>query len=248
MHLKVWLFIVLAVSPFAAANGNFVNGSFETSDYTGWTLWEGGASTDPISGTWGIAFDGQTINPGENIFDYFDGVNNPALSFGFPITYVSTDGTYLALQAQLGPQTHRMYQDITVGSRAKKLSFDMQYQTWFPFYSGQQELIVSILDVNDNLIEILFQTIEGQSPYAIPMTTFEFDIKDYRNQTIRFDITMVVNTFFLDAAFDNFNIERSAVPPGWDQGLKNGWVGDMPPGLEALPPGFEDGNKTGWND
>ena len=39
----------------AAMSGDyteFANGSFETGDYTGWTLFEGGALTEPFCGTW----------------------------------------------------------------------------------------------------------------------------------------------------------------------------------------------------
>ena len=180
------------------------------------------------------------------LFDYFDGVYATIISWGYPKTFQATDGDYLAMQVQRGPQTHRMYQDVALDARAKKLSFDMEYATWAPFDPNNQVLTVSLRDELDNVLEVLFQTIEGNSPYAISMTTFEFDVKDYRNQTIRVDIELVVNENFFDAAFDNFAIERSEIPPGWYQGLKNGWVGELPPGLEELPPGFDDGAKAGW--
>lgn len=245
---KTGVFVCAAfLSPsLVFANGDFVNGSFESGDYTGWTLWEGGASTDPFWGTWGIAFDDQTVYPGDAVFDYFDGIYVPVFSPGYPKTFHATDGVYLAIQAQLGEQTHRMYQDIALDARAKKMKFDMEYTTWAPFFPDNQVLTISLRDVNDNILEVLFQTVEGNSPYSIPMTTFEFDVKDYRNQTVRVDVELIANEFFFDAAFDNFSIERSEIPPGWYQGLKNGWVGDLPPGLEELPPGFDDGTKAGW--
>ncbi|MDO8137590.1 MAG: hypothetical protein Q6354_08115, partial [Candidatus Brocadiales bacterium] len=41
-------------------------------------------------------------------------------------------------------------------------------------------------------------------------------------------------------------------PPGWDKGKKEGWEGDVPPGLEkgkgppSRPPGWDKGKKEGW--
>ena len=158
---KTGVFVCAAfLSPsLVFANGDFVNGSFESGDYTGWTLWEGGASTDPFWGTWGIAFDDQTVYPGDAVFDYFDGIYVPVFSPGYPKTFHATDGVYLAIQAQLGEQTHRMYQDIALDARAKKMKFDMEYTTWAPFFPDNQVLTISLRDVNDNILEVLFQTV-----------------------------------------------------------------------------------------
>ena len=52
------------------AQGQIVNGSFETADYTGWTLSEDSGITE--FGTWGIATNGQTIAPLDLVFDFFD--------------------------------------------------------------------------------------------------------------------------------------------------------------------------------
>ncbi len=40
-----------------------------------------------------------------------------------------------------------------------------------------------------------------------------------------------------------------AVPPGWSEGRKTGWNGNMPPGLDKqdkTPQGFDQGRKEGW--
>ncbi|MET1253973.1 hypothetical protein [Aliikangiella maris] len=239
-------FLAVSAGGLQAATNEFLNGSFETGDYTGWQLDEYSPNVSDF-GTWGIVQNNQQVNYGEQLFDYFDQVFLPAFSPSLPKTFSTPDGNYMAVQFQLSGQTHRLYQDVTLSQRAKKLSFDMEYAS-FSDFGDDQKVAVHIRDLNDNILETLFVTVEGASPYATPMINYAFDITAYRGQTIRVDIELVCYRFFFDLALDNFKIEKSAVPPGWDKGLKNGWVGDIPPGLETLPEGFSFGKKEGWGD
>lgn len=186
-----------------------VNGSFETGDYTGWTLFE--SSGAPDFGTWGIASDGQTINPGDLVFDFFDQMMIPQSSPGLPHTYTATDGNYLALQLQNGPETHRLSQDITVPTCSPGrtiLSWDMEYNNWAGMFDPNgQVLAVHIRDVNtDAILKTLFKTKQGVHPQSIPMTAFSANISAFAGMTVRLDIEMQVYYYYFDAAFDNFNI------------------------------------------
>lgn len=67
-----------------------VNGSFETGDYTGWTLWT--SDSNDMCST-GIGIDGQTLAPGGTMFDFVTGTTKNEFSFGLPITFEATDGT-----------------------------------------------------------------------------------------------------------------------------------------------------------
>ena len=92
--------LVASVASVASASGtsgcaSLVNGSFETGDYMGWTLFEDSGS--PYYGTWGIASDGQTINWGDLVFDFFDGINVEQFSEGLPN----------AIKLSVGVQTFR---------------------------------------------------------------------------------------------------------------------------------------------
>jgi hypothetical protein len=188
-----------------------VNGSFETGDYTGWTLWEGGQSSDPYYGTWGIAQDGQVVNDGDELYDYFDGVSNEVTTPGTPITFEASDGEYVAFNLQNGPQSHRMYQDIAIpaGCTAPTLSWDMKYDNHQgAFDPNSQYLAVHVRDTSDAILETLYKTTEGVDPLAIPMTSFSRDLSAYVGATIRVDVEAVILDYHLDAlAFDHFVLE-----------------------------------------
>ncbi|MHC4973997.1 MAG: hypothetical protein ACYTG3_16865 [Planctomycetota bacterium] len=223
-----------------------VNGSFETGDYTGWTLLEVGLGI-PSWGTWGIAADGQTVVPGGSVFDHFDQIFVTQTSPGLPITYLATDGDYVALQLQNGPERHRMYQDVTIWAGAF-LTWDMRYTNHDIGFNPSQFLAVHIRNpVDDSILETLFVTAPGDAP-AIGMTSFTADLSAYAGQTVRLDVEMNVQLFYFDATFDNFSI-TSNVPPGWRKGKKVGWKAVGRPGMgkaKPVPPGFDDGKKKGW--
>jgi hypothetical protein len=185
-----------------------VNGGFETGDYTGWTLFE--SSGTPDFGTWGIASDGQTVNYGDFVFDFFDQIDVSQYSPGLPHTYTATEGNYLALQLQNGPETHRLSQDMTVKTCNTRtiLSWDMEYYNWMgEFVPSYQALSVYIRDVNtDAILKTLFQTTAGIDPQSIPMTPFSADISEFAGMTVRLDVEMQVYGFYFDAAFDNFKM------------------------------------------
>jgi hypothetical protein len=208
----------LAVEPLTAAyppaSGQFVNGSFETGDYSGWTLWEGNAYHDPVCGTWGIAEDGQTILRLESIWDFYDLILISQLSSGLPETYGASDGDYVAFQLQNCAEKHRLYQDVFVGPGGI-LSWDMKYANNRGVFSLGQQLVVSVRNpVDDSHLETVFITIDGVSPYSIPMTTFYADLSAYAGQTVRMDVELVAYEWFFHASFDNFRFSESrTVPP-----------------------------------
>ena len=210
-------------------SGAVSNGSFETGDYTGWTLWEG-PNNSPAFGTWGIATNGQTILRLESVFDYFDGISVVQTSPGLPHTYTATDGNYVALQLQRGSQSHRMYQDVVLPSARAQLTWDMEFHNHFGGgFSSAQSLSVNVRDPNtDAVLGSLFGTAAGD-PASMPMTHFEADLSAWSGQTVRISVDMVVNNFYFDAAFDNFIIDvldpvtkDDCKDGGWEQyGFKN---------------------------
>jgi hypothetical protein len=204
------LMAVLSPATALAASPVIVNGSFETGNYTGWTLWEGNPEGWDKFGTWGIAYDGQEINPSQQIWDFCDETMvTQRSSPGLPITFEATDGKYLAYQLQAGPQDHRMYQDVELPASTANLSWDMFYENHYEYgFSDIQYLAVHIRDpLNDSVLETLFKTGE-YDPQNIPMTHFAYDISAYAGSTVRIDVEMVVQNYFIDAGFDNFVIDQ----------------------------------------
>ena len=65
--------LALAVTAVPLSAQTIVNGSFETGDYTGWTLLETDqliSPRDPTFGTWGIVPSGSTISRDDEVFDF----------------------------------------------------------------------------------------------------------------------------------------------------------------------------------
>jgi fibronectin type 3 domain-containing protein len=178
------------------------NGSFETGDYTGWTLLE---DYPPDGGIWGIAYNGQVINPGDQVHDFSDNIMVQIVSTGLPKNYYSSDGKFVAFQSQTYGQNHRMYQDISLPINTKILEWDMSYNNLGIFFLFNQKLNINIRDLNDNIIETIFVT-DGTSPPEISMTRFTKDISRYAGNTIRLDVEMIVHENYFDAEFDNFSI------------------------------------------
>lgn len=185
-----------------------VNGSFETGDYTGWTLFED--SGIPDWGTWGIATHEQLIQMYDMVFDFFDQTEVHQYSPGLPHTYTATNGNFVALQLQDGPERHRMSQDVTVTcAGTTTLSWDMEFKNHAGAFEPEfQFLAVHIRDVNtDTILKTLFKTRHGVDPQEIPMTTFTADISEFAGLTVRVDVDMQVQLFYFDAAFDNFLVK-----------------------------------------
>jgi len=221
--------VTMIAAATAPPPGVIVNASFEDGgacDYTGWTLWEGGASTNPMFGTWGLATNGQTIPLGGVVFDHYDRIDVGQISPGLPHTYAATDGHCVALQLQRGSQSHRMYQEITIPARATMIDWDMEYSNHISaFVPGQQELAVTVRDpATDAILGYLFRTVPGDPLTVSTMTTFTGDVSGFRGQAVRLSVDMIVNNFYFDAAFDNFRFPTTLVdidikPGSWPNSI-----------------------------
>jgi hypothetical protein len=211
------LAIVATLGSVSQANAGLVNGSFETVDYTGWTLSED--SGNPDYGTWGIIGIGEKIVYDQPTFDWNDGLyvnqNSPGVD-PESAPYYPTEGDFLAYQLQKGQETHRMYQDVTLAGGPQTFSWDMSFTNHaVDFDPVNQFLAVQVLDTSDNLLATLFRTNTGDS-LSIPMTHFAANFLASPGQTIRFDVTLQAKDpvkYNFDAAFDNFQITLAPPAP-----------------------------------
>ena len=231
---------VLAASPI-------VNGSFETGDYTGWTLSE--IPAWPQNGTWGIATAGETIEPGDSVYDYFDTRYVVQGDSGLPITYAPSDGNFMAFQLQNGSQFHRMYQDVTLAGSATTLSLDMFYTNHLGEFNNDQYLAIHIRDLSDNILQTLYKP--GFPGFgdntSILMTNFTFDISAFASEAVRIDVTLNNQSHFFPAGFDNFVIEQGGAPPGADpNGPYTGTVGN-PVALDGSGSSDPDGTIVAYD-
>lgn len=199
------LLLLIAYSVLSAQN--FVNGSFETNDYSGWILLED--SGIPDNGIFGLESSGNGVIDGNDYFDFYDGVNITHLCFSMP-AFTATGSMY-GFNGQNGPENHRMYQDITLSATAENLEFDIAYET-SEFDAANQYLAVHVRNATtDAIIETLFKTTDGVDPISQPQTTFSFDISAYAGTTVRFDFEFQVQFDCFSIQYDNFNITDSSL-------------------------------------
>lgn len=193
-----------ATSETAQALATFTNGSFETGDYTGWTLLEAPAG-QPDVGTFGIATTGQPVT--SPLFDHHDQITTTPDSPGLPLTNTATDGTQFAVVLQTGPHTQRMYQDIDVPACGASLRWDLAYQNHHTgFDPVDQYVAVNVRALDDTLLERPFVVDSG----PLSMTTFtagSVDLSAYAGQTVRLDFEAQVQLDYFDVAWDNIRVE-----------------------------------------
>lgn len=199
------LLLLIAYSVLSAQN--FVNGSFETNDYSGWILLED--SGIPDNGIFGLESSGNGVIDGNDYFDFYDGVN---ITYScFPMPAFTATGSMYGFNGQNSSENHRMYQDITLSATAENLEFDIAYET-SEFDAANQYLAVHVRNATtDAIIETLFKTTDGVDPLSQPQTTFSFDVSAYAGTTVRFDFEFQVQFTCFYIQYDNFNITDSSL-------------------------------------
>jgi hypothetical protein len=194
------------------------NGSFETGDYTGWTLLETPANGVGC-GTFANVADGQTVAGGELLFDFADNVDIAQGSPGLPITFDATNGARLATNLQGCGQTHRMFQNVALDAGcATVLRWDMRYtnHNTAGFDDLNQFTAVNVRNpVDDTVLATPFKTTVASSPplSLAAMTPFEADLSAFDGQTVRVDFEHQVNNFFFDVMWDNIRLECGTPVP-----------------------------------
>jgi hypothetical protein len=183
----------------------FVNGGFETGDYTGWTLNED--SGTPAAGLWTIGTSGQLLDPMTAYHDFNDNVDSPSgcIPPNFP-PLVTAEGNDLALNLQNDSERHRMWQDLTIPPGLGTLSWSMAYADAAPFDLNAQFLAIEVRDpTTDTIVATLFTTDPAAAPPAmIPMTAFTADVSPYEGQTVRITVDLEVVNGCFTAGFDGF--------------------------------------------
>ena len=184
-----------------------INGSFETGDYTGWTLWTSDAND---ASTTGIGVDGATLNSNDYMFDYTTHQSLQQYSFGLPITFAATDGTKVAVALQNGPVHRRIYQDVTIPNGASVLAWDMSYNNDMgSFDASAQYLAIYVRDPStDAILATLYKTNDADDAQKLTsMTAFSASLATYAGQQVRIDVEVMAQYDYLDVVLDNFRLQ-----------------------------------------
>jgi hypothetical protein len=188
---------------------HLTNGSFETGDYSAWTLSVVDSYAGYDSGTWGILTSGTTVNFDDYVYDYFTQAMVQEESAALPETFSATDGNFVAVALENGPSDHRIYQDVIVPLTATNLCWDMMYanNNFFTgtFEADAQYIAVNLRDVDtDTVLATLYKTTEGiDAELVTTMTTYTQDISAYRGRLVRLDFEINSQHGYLDTAFDH---------------------------------------------
>jgi hypothetical protein len=192
----------------------FENGSFETGDFTGWTVVQ-----EQFSGGDWFVYSGTT-------------------------TPISSDtilpppfGTFAAVTDQGDPSSQVLFQDIDVPAGTTECSVIVYYDNGNNgFINGpdlsalmgqNQQARIDIMDpaapdfdIGAGVLENLFQTNPGD-PNSLGYTTIDFDLTDFAGTTVRFRVAEVDNLGVFNFSIDNVRCEDivSTVPTLSEWGL-----------------------------
>lgn len=203
------LFLALALSCFSAyARAQIIeNGSFETGDFTGWTVVQEQFS----GGDWFV----------------YSGTTAPLSPFTI---LPPPDGQFAAVTDQTNPSSQVLYQDIDVPAgldelcsvivyyenRAEDTLFaspsDLSFQT-----IPNQQVRIDIMDpsagdfdVGAGVLLNVFQTGPGD-PISLGYTTLDFDLTPFRGTTVRFRAAEVDNQGVFNFSIDNLTCGGGSV-------------------------------------
>ena len=179
------------------------NFSFETGDYSGWTLLQN--EIDPNYTIMDVLPAG-AVSSGTPYFDYFDGASYTSGSVALPFSVAPTEGTLVAVWLSHGPANRRMYQDVVVTSST--LTWDMaHWNSDGNWAAGQQYIAINVRDPGTDAILATPFTANALPAVVATMTPYSADLSAFVGQLVRIDVEVQGQNFFLDAAFDNFVIQ-----------------------------------------
>lgn len=212
---KIIALIVLTLFSRVGFSQGFMNGSFEYGDYYGWQLYTVNPSYSEI---YTVLWDGDFIWPGNDYICFESWNFETAWNSWVDQPHYATEGIHLGMivSNDWAWGEARMYQDIVVPSitgpcDAPSLEFDLGWQDygggWDPF---GQYIAIHIRDANtDALLETLYNT--SNEPYVDyeAFAHHSYDISAYAGMTIRVDLEVMHQYYYLDTWFDNFYIGQA---------------------------------------
>lgn len=188
-----------------------VNGSFETGDYSGWTIVEDGDSQLYL-----VETEGTDIFEGETAYDHY---SDQEMDLGdacsnFPSGLVqATDGTRSAVWLQFEEGVHAIEQTVTVPAAAPILAWDMAYSSMASF-SEDQNLAFHVMSTDDDLLDPLFITEDGVDDLEVlDMTTYWVDLSAYAGDDIRISFVATILDDCLGINLDHFRFLEAAPTP-----------------------------------
>lgn len=188
--------------------GGFVNGSFETGDYAGWTVLAFPAGPAPT--LWGVGEAGAQIVPFVPVRDFLTGALVSPVSPFLPYQIEPTDGGLAAFQLLGGSGRYRMLQRITVQPSITGLppsaTFTVAASSTTPWTPGLQSIAVNIRDLGDQILFTQFVTLPGGVGVGQPPRPVEIPLAQFLGRTVVFEVEFIAQAGPVAAQVDAFAI------------------------------------------
>jgi uncharacterized repeat protein (TIGR01451 family) len=171
-----------------------VNGGFETGDFTGWAIVNGGY------GAW-------VINDGTFDPDGPEGTNMPI------------SGKFNAMIAQIGGGQHLLYQDVFIPPDALTAEWNWsdRIRNYTPYFAPNQVFRVEVRDTNHAVLATAFTTQPGDPP----LTDWQhrrFDLAPFRGRVVRLAFYEEDSTGYFNVLLDDVSVRlgEPATPTAYD--------------------------------
>jgi hypothetical protein len=199
------------------AGASVADGSFESGDFTSWTVF----NQPRGSGSWFV----------------YSGTAAPLSGLRIP---APPEGTFAAVSDQTGPGSHVLYQDIPLEANfAHTLSFVLFYENTAGTFVTPDTLNFHVFPNQQYRVDVLrptaapnsvaprdvllraFRTDVGESSRLGP-TTITVDLTPFAGTTVRLRFAEVDNVGFFQAGVDSVRIESQARTPRTKHDCRNG--------------------------
>jgi uncharacterized repeat protein (TIGR01451 family) len=159
-----------------------VNGGFETGDFTGWAMVNGGY------GAW-VINDG-TLDP-----DGPEGTNTPL------------SGKFNAMVAQIGGGQHLVYQDVFIPPDAltAEWRWSDRIRNYTPYFAPNQVFRVEVRDTNHAVLATAFTTQPGDPPLT-DWQQRRFDLTPFRGRVVRLAFNEEDSTGYFNVLLDDVSV------------------------------------------
>lgn len=159
-----------------------VNGGFETGDFTGWAMMNGGY------GAW-------VINDGTFDPDGPEGTNTPI------------SGKFNAMVAQIGGGQHLLYQDVFIPPDAltAEWSWSDRIRNYTPYFAPNQVFRVEVRDTNHAVLATAFSTQPGD-PTLTDWQQRRFDLTPFRGRVLRLAFYEEDSTGYFNVLLDDVSV------------------------------------------
>lgn len=187
-----------------------VNGSFESGDYSGWTIWE---EFEEGHLYYLVEEAGMTRDSGEAAFDHYTQKDRLLGLCPVESGFVEpSHGTKSAVWVPVSSGDHLIRQIVTIPEDRPYFVWEMKYKSSEPI-APAQTLSVFVADYYEEFMDEFPITKEGDPESVLEMTSYVLDLSDYVGLEVILAIQLRTDDGCFVVNFDNFRfVDESRLP------------------------------------